>query len=251
MVRIMARLSNILALNDPDPKEMSVVDHLDELRRRLIVCISVVTVGSVIGWFFKEKVISLVLAPIRRPGVIASVHTLQEGFALEIKISVLIGITLCLPVLLYEFWMFIAPAVAPRSRHYAIPFVLVGIVMFLIGAFFGYLLFPRLSTFFIGQAQNLGLTPVLTVGDYVGTFSLVLLIFGAVFELPVVLNFLALIGVVSSRWLRSKRKLAVMIGLISAMIITPGADPFTPFITAGIVYFLYEMSIISVRLLHR
>ena len=230
---------------------MSVVDHLDELRRRLIVCISVVTVGSVIGWFFKEKVLSLVLAPIRHPGVIASVHTLQEGFALEIKISVLIGIVLCLPVLLYEFWMFIAPAVAPRSRHYAVPFVLVGIVMFLIGSFFGYLLFPRLSAFLIGQAQGLGLTPVLTVGDYVGTFALVLLIFGAIFELPVILNFLALIGVVSSRWLRSKRKFALMIGLIGAMIITPGADPFTPFVTAAIVYLLYEMSIVSVRLLHR
>jgi len=247
----MARLDNILALSDPDPKEMSVVDHLDELRRRLIVCIGVVTVGSVIGWFFKEKVISLVLAPIRRPGVIASVHTLQEGFSLEIKISVIIGIMLCLPVLLYEFWMFVAPAVAPRSRHYAVPFVLVGIVMFLIGSFFGYLLFPRLSTFLIGQAQNLGLTPVLTVGDYVGTFALVLIIFGAIFELPVILNFLALIGVISSRWLRSKRKFALMIGLIGAMIITPGADPFTPFVTAGIVYLLYEMSIISVRLQHR
>jgi sec-independent protein translocase protein TatC len=251
MVRIMARFDRVLALNDPDPKEMSVVEHLDELRRRLIVCISVVTVGSVIGWFFKKKVLSLVLAPIRHPGIIASVHTLQEGFSLEIKISVIIGIALCLPVLLYESWMFVAPAVAPRSRHYVVPFVLVGIVMFLIGGLFGYLLFPRLSTFLIAQAEDLGLTPVLTVGDYVGTFALVIIVFGAVFELPVILNFLALIGVVSSRWLRSKRKFALMIGLVSAMIITPGADPFTPFVTAGIVYLLYEMSIISVRLLHR
>ncbi len=247
----MAKLSNVLALNDPDPKEMSVVGHLDELRRRLIVCISVVVVGSVIGWFLKEKVISLVLAPIRHPGIIASVHTLTEGFSLELKISVLIGMALGLPVLLYEGWMFVAPAIAPRSRRYAVPFVIVGIVMFLIGSFFGYLLFPRLSAFLIGQAQNLGLTPVLTVGDYAGTFALVLAIFGAVFELPVVLNFLALIGIVSSRFLRSKRKVALMTGLVVAMIITPGADPFTPFVTAAVTYFLYEMSIISVRMMHR
>jgi len=251
MVGAMATLRNILAFNDPDPKEMSVVDHLDELRQRLIICITVVALGSTVGWFFKEKVITLVLAPIRRPGVIASVHTLTEGFTLELKISVLIGLGLGLPVLLYEGWMFVAPAIAPRSRHYAIPFVLTGIVMFLIGCTLGYMIFPRLSAFLIGQSHDLGLTPVLTVGDYVGMFSLVLAIFGAVFELPVILSFLALIGIVSSRFLRKHRRHAVMISLIAAMLITPGADPFTPFVTASVTYFLYEMSIVSIRLMHR
>jgi len=92
---------------------------------------------------------------------------------------------------------------------------------------------------------------LLTLSDYIAQLALVMLVFGAVFELPVVLTFLALIGVTSSRWLRSKRKYAAMIGLIGAMIITPGADPITPFITGAVVYLLYEFSIISVRLIHR
>ena len=258
----MAAVRNIFALNDPDPKEMTIVEHLEELRRRLIICISVITLGSVVGWFFKRAVFNLLEAPLDpylnkkggHPLVSGFIlPKLTDGFVLELKISIAIGIALTLPVLLYQTWMFIAPAVSVRARRHVVPFVLVGIGLFAIGACVGYLVFPRVVQFLVAQAGGLGkgVTFLLTVGDYVTQFALVLIIFGTVFELPVVLTFLAMLGVVSSRFLRSKRRYAGMIGLVVAMIITPGADPITPFITAAVVYLLYEVSIISVRLIHR
>lgn len=260
----MASVRNFLALSDPDPKEMTIVDHLEELRHRLIVCISVITAGSFVGWFLLKKPVFLwlegpllsYLQPKHGHALVSGffLPKLTDAFVLEIKLSVAIGIALTLPVLLYQLWMFIAPAVSVKSRRYAVPFVLIGIVLFIIGAGVGYLVFPRVVQFLVSQAGGLGgegITFFLTVGDYVTQFTLVLLIFGMVFELPVVLTFLAMIGLVSSRFLRSKRKYAGMIGLIVAMIITPGADPITPFITAAVVYLLYEVSIVSVRMIHR
>jgi len=255
----MAKATNFLALNDPDPKEMSVVDHLTELRQRLIICILTVSVGSVVGWFFAVRVYTLLVGPLlpytHATGgqhVTIVLPSITSGFTLLLKLSIAQGIALGLPVLLYQTWMFIAPAVSLQARRYAVPFVLIGIFLFGIGAVVGYFIFPRVVSFLVGISNPLqGAQFFVSLDPYVAQFATIMVIFGAVFELPVVLTFLAIIGVTSSRWLRSKRKYAVMLGLIGAMIITPGADPFTPFITAAVVYVLYEASIISVRLLHR
>jgi sec-independent protein translocase protein TatC len=249
---------NLLALNDPDPKEMTIVEHLEELRRRLIICITVVTAGSGVGWFFKESAFNFLTVPLK-PFTVGKAHhvefiltKLTDAFVIELKISIAIGVALVLPVLLYQTWMFVAPAISVQARRYAVPFVLLGIGLFIVGAGVGYTLFPRVVQFLVSQQNSIQQAQfLLTVGDYVSQFALVMLIFGAVFELPVVLTFLAMIGAVSSRFLRAKRRYAGMIGLVMAMIITPGADPITPFVTAAVVYLLYEFSIILVRAIHR
>ncbi|HKO23397.1 MAG TPA: twin-arginine translocase subunit TatC [Chloroflexota bacterium] len=251
-------LRNFLAINDPDPKEMTIVEHLEELRRRLIICIAVVTAGSFVGWFFRESAFNFLIVPLKPFTTHRNHHVqfiltkLTDAFVVELKISIAIGIGLVLPVLLYQTWMFVAPAIAVQARRYAVPFVLLGIGLFIVGAGVGYAVFPRVVQFLVSQQHSLPEAQfLLTVGDYVSQFALVMLIFGAVFELPVVLTFLALIGAISSRFLRAKRRHAGMIGLVVAMIITPGADPITPFITAAVVYLLYEFSIILVRAIHR
>jgi sec-independent protein translocase protein TatC len=249
---------NFLAINDPDPKEMTIVEHLEELRRRLIICITVVTAGSFVGWFFVRPAFNLLTVPLKPFMTRHNQHVqfiltkLTDAFVIELKISIAIGVALVLPVLLYQTWMFVAPAVSVQARRYAVPFVLLGIVLFIVGAGVGYAVFPRVVRFLVSQQGNIPTAQfLLTVGDYVSQFALVMLIFGAVFELPVVLTFLAMIGAVSSRFLRAKRRYAGMIGLVVAMIITPGADPITPFVTAAVVYLLYEFSIILVRAIHR
>jgi sec-independent protein translocase protein TatC len=251
-------LRNFLAINDPDPKEMTIVEHLEELRRRLIICIAVVTAGSGVGWFFKEAAFNFLIVPLKpfttrhNQPVEFILTKLTDAFVVELKISIAIGVALVLPVLLYQTWMFVAPAIAVQARRYAVPFVLLGIGLFLAGAGVGYAVFPRVVQFLVSQQSSIKQAQfLLTVGDYVSQFALVMLIFGAVFELPVVLTFLAMIGAVSSRFLRAKRRYAGMIGLVVAMIITPGADPITPFVTAAVVYLLYEFSIILVRAIHR
>jgi sec-independent protein translocase protein TatC len=249
---------NFLALNDPDAKEMTIVEHLEELRRRLIICIAVVTVGSLVGWFFKESAFNFLTVPLKPFTVGKAQHVefiltkLTDAFVVELKISIAIGVALVLPVLLYQTWMFVAPAISMQARHYAVPFVLLGLGLFIVGASVGYTLFPRVVQFLVLQQHSIPQAQfLLTVGDYVSQFALVMVIFGAVFELPVVLTFLALIGAVSSCFLRAKRRYAGLIGLVVAMIITPGADPITPFVTAAVVYLLYEVSIILVRTIHR
>lgn len=252
----MASVRNVLALNDPDPKEMTIVEHLEELRYRLIVCLITITAGSVVGWFVKEYVWNLLAAPMthyeKSIGARLVLGSLTDPFVIEIKIAIAVGIALVLPVLLYQGWMFVAPAVSVHARRYAVPFVLLGIVLFIIGVIVGYLVFPLVVRFLLGQAGNFhGAQALIQISSYVGQFALVLLVFGVVFEMPVVMSFLAQIGIVSSRWLRSKRKQAGILALICAMIITPGADPITPFVTACVVYLLYEFSIIMVRAIHR
>jgi sec-independent protein translocase protein TatC len=237
---------------------MTIVEHLEELRRRLIICIAVVTAGSFVGWFFKESAFNFLTVPLK-PFTVGKAHhvefiltKLTDAFVVELKISIAIGVALVLPVLLYHTWMFVAPAVSVHARHYVVPFVLLGIGLFIAGAAVGYAVFPRVVQFLVSQQSSIKQAQfLLTVGDYVSQFALVMLIFGAVFELPVVLTFLAMIGAVSSRFLRAKRRYAAMIGLVVAMIITPGADPITPFVTAAVVYLLYEFSIILVRAIHR
>lgn len=253
----MASVRNVLALNDPDPKEMTIVEHLEELRGRLIICLLTVTVGSIIGFFFlKGYVWDLLVAPMthyeKTIGARLVLGSLTDPFVIEIKMAIAVGIAFALPVLLYQGWMFVAPAVSVHARQYAVPFVLLGIALFIVGVVVGYLVFPLVVRFLLGQAQNFtGAQALIQISSYVGQFALVLLVFGVVFEMPVVMSFLAQIGIISSRWLRSKRKQAGILALICAMIITPGADPITPFVTACVVYLLYEFSIIMVRAIHR
>ena len=251
----MASARNFLAISDPDPKEMTIVEHLDELRTRLIKCIVAVTLGSTLGWFLKDRLFEVLRKPLNPYHIPIIMTKLTDAFVIELKLAIAIGVAITLPILLYQTWMFVAPAISVEARRYAVPFVLVGIGLFAIGVGVGYGVFPRVVWFLVSQENSLGgphsVQFLITLGDYIGQFALVMMIFGAVFELPVVLTFLALIGVTSSRFLRSKRKYAGMLGLIVAMIITPGADPLTPFITAAVVYLLYEVSIVSVRLLHR
>jgi sec-independent protein translocase protein TatC len=256
----MAAPRGLLGLNDPDPKEMTIVEHLGELRRRIIVCIGVIAVGSIAGWFFISPIFHLLVNPLlpysasvtHPDGIQIILGKLTDAFAIKLKIALASGIALSLPVLLYQTWMFVVPAIAVRARRYAIPFVLIGIVLFACGAIAGYLVFPLVVRFLVGQGHNLDNTRfLLQLGDYVGQFALMLLVFGVVFEMPVVLTFLARIGVVSSRFLRAKRRHAAIFALVAAMIVTPGADPLTPFITAAMIYLLFEFSIIMVRLIHR
>jgi sec-independent protein translocase protein TatC len=256
----MAAPRGLLGLNDPDPKEMTVVEHFGELRRRIIVCIGVIAVGSIAGWFFISPIFHLLVNPLlpysasvtHPDGIQIILGKLTDAFAIKLKIALASGIALSLPVLLYQTWMFVVPAIAVRARRYAIPFVLIGIVLFACGAIAGYLVFPLVVRFLVGQGHNLDNTRfLLQLGDYVGQFALMLLVFGVVCEMPVVLTFLAQIGVVSSRFLRVKRRHAAIFALVAAMIVTPGTDPLTPFITAAMIYLLFEFSIIMVRLIHR
>ena len=245
-----------LALGDPDPKNMTVIEHLEELRSRLLVCVIVLCVAIVGSLFLYQFMINLLLQPL---------HPLQhhllagdklvftkptDGLFLRIKMALIPGVVFSLPVLLYELWMFVAPAFEIETRKYVVPFVGLGLVLFIIGATIGYFIFPRYLGFLVGIAGN-DVVYLPTANDLLDQYSLIVLIFGGVFELPIVLTLLSRVNIVSSSLLRRNRKVSIFLALFAGMIITPGADPFTPLIVGALLILLYEFSIILIRMGHR
>ncbi|HXT37909.1 MAG TPA: twin-arginine translocase subunit TatC [Chloroflexota bacterium] len=244
-----------LALGDPDPKNMTVIEHLEELRRRLFVCVIVAVVASLISLIFYDFMISLLIHPLKGVHNLAIgdkliVTSITGGLFLRIKLALVPAAIICLPVWLYEFWMFIAPAFEIDTRKSVVPFVGLGLILFLIGASIGYFVFPRYFGFLVGiGGSDVAYLP--DANSLLNQYAIILLLFGAVFELPIVLIMLALVNIVSSNLLRRKRKIAYFAALFGGMIITPGADPVTPLIVALLLILLYEFSIILIRFKHR
>jgi len=244
-----------LALGDPDPKNMTVIEHLEEVRSRLLVCIIVITVATLGSLFLYNFMIDLLLNPLKGVHNLALGNRLiftniTGGLFLRIKLALVPAAVISLPVLLYELWMFVAPAFEVETRRYVVPFVGLGMVLFAIGATIGYLIFPRYFGFLVGIAGS-DVVYLPDANALINQFALIVLIFGGVFELPIVLTLLSRVNIVSSALLRRKRKISVFIALFAAMIITPGADPFTPLIVAFLLVILYEFSIILIRFTHR
>ena len=251
----MAVRRSFLALDDPDPKNMTVIEHLEELRRRLFVCVIVTAVASVGCLFFYDAMLQIMLNPIKHvhglafPGRLA-VSTVTGGLFLRIKLALVPAAVISLPVWLYELWMFVAPAFDVETRRYVVPFVALGMVLFLLGAGIGYLVFPRYFGFLAGIGGS-NIVFIADANNILNQFAILLLLFGAVFELPIVLTLLSRVNIVSSPLLRRKRKVAFISSLFAAMFITPGADPITPLIVGFLLIILYEFSIILIRLGHR
>jgi sec-independent protein translocase protein TatC len=176
-------------LSNDDRKETTLIEHLEELRWRLGVCLCAVVADSIAGWFLVRPLFTLLVAPPVRYGVPLVLSRLTDPFVLEVKLALAVGLALALPVLLAPTWLFVAPAIAVQARRYVLPMVALGLVLFVLGAGVGYTLFPMV------------VRSLLQVGDYVTQFALVLMVFGAIFELPLVLAALAQLGVVSSHQL--------------------------------------------------
>jgi sec-independent protein translocase protein TatC len=251
----MALSRKFLALDDPDPKNMTVVEHLEELRHRLLVCIIVLTVTSIASIFLYDWMLQLLLHPLKNVHNLAFgsklvVSNVTGGLFLRIKLALIPAVVISLPVLLYELWMFVAPAFEVETRRYVVPFVGLGMLLFAIGAFIGYLIFPRYFGFLVGIAGN-DVVYLPDANSLLNQFAIIVLLFGAVFELPIVLTMLAMVNIVSSPLLRRKRKVAYFAALFAGMIITPGADPITPLIVGVLMILLYEFSIILIRTRHR
>jgi sec-independent protein translocase protein TatC len=240
-----------LSGQEPDPKYMTWVEHLDELRRRLIVGILAIALGSVAGWFLAPATIHLIDAPLR-----ASLHgqgrlvvnTIYGGFTLQLKVAITVGFALALPVTFFQLWGFVAPAFGPAASRYGPIFIGSGLGLFAAGATTGFLVIPLAISFFVKfQSSDLQLLPF--ASEYVSFVALILVVFGISFELPLVLVSLTALGITSSRWLASKRIAAFFACFVFATVVTPGADWVSPLILGGILYVLFELSIVISRLL--
>ena len=246
-----------------DPEgAMTLIDHLEELRHRIVVSLLAVGVGAVIGWFLFDPVVNLVQAPYCKywDTVPASLRATRdcaffysgalEPVLIKLKVVGFLGLFIALPVVLYQFWAFIVPGLTQRERRMAVPFVASSVFLFALGAAFAYWTLPKALGFLLGFAGS-DFAPLLSGDRYLSFVMLVALSFGLAFEFPIVLVFLLLAGVVSTKQLRSWRRGSILGIAIFAAIITPSSDPYTMTAMMVPMVFFYEAAIIVGRLLKR
>jgi sec-independent protein translocase protein TatC len=233
---------------------MSLVEHLSELRRRLIVSIIAVVAGAVVAFVFYNRILQFLVGPYRdathNPGAKLIFTDPLEGFTTRLKVAAFGGLTLASPVVLWQAWRFITPGLHKNEKRYAIPFIVSSIFLFLLGGLVAMLTFPQALKFLIGVGGS-GLTPLFTPGKYLSLIILMIVAFGVAFEFPILLVFLQLARVLTSRRLRKWRRPAVVVIVAVAAIITPSQDPYSLFAMAVPMYIFYEGAILVGRLLKR
>ena len=233
---------------------MTVVEHLSELRRRIIISAIAVSIAAIVCFIFSESIIRFFVNYYRdathgEKDALIFLGPL-DAFLTRIKIATYGGIVLALPVWLFELWRFITPGLNPNEKRYAIPFIFSSIALFALGGYIALLTLPKALEFLldIGGSQ---LRPELTADKYLGLVSLMIIAFGVAFEFPVVLVFLLLARVLTTQQLRRWRRPAILIIVVFAAVITPSQDPYSLFAMAVPMYIFYELSIMIGRVLKR
>ncbi len=225
------------------------LSHLEELRKRLISSAIAVGLGFSVCYFFSERIFQILVEPLKAvmpEGEHLIFTALPEMFVTYLKVALVTSILLAAPYLFYQMWMFITPGLYKHERSLVIPFVLVSTVLFVGGALFGYfVVFPFGFKFFIGFSNEY-VKALPSVKQYFGFAFKLLFAFGIVFELPVVIFFLAKMGVVTTDLLKKKRKYAILLTFVAAAILTP-PDVVTQCMMAGPLIILYEIGIIVSR----
>jgi len=225
------------------------MEHLGELRRRLIRCLIAVLITSILSFIFARQIFNILIMPAE--GIYLIFIEMTEMIGTYMKVSVASGIVLAMPYLVYQVLMFIFPALTRREKRYILLILPWVVLMFIGGVVFGYfILVPPATKFLITFGSDIA-SPQIKIGSYISIVIRLLLAIGLVFELPVITTFLARIGIVSPKWLAAKRKLALVFAFILAAIITPTFDPINQSLVAAPLIILYEMSIWLAKLVYR
>lgn len=238
--------------------EMSLFDHLEELRSRLLKMVIAFAAGCVITWFFYEPILGLLIEPLKKLPVSEQIISRgkliftapTEAFFIRLKITAFTGFILALPVVLWQTWRFVTPGLHRHEKRYVLPFVLVSMGLFVAGINLAFFSLPKalqVLTSFAGA--DLVLVP--RAAEYLSFVLLLIAAFGFAFEFPIVLIALTMVGVLSSAQLRNGRRIAYLVILIAAAVITPTQDPITLALMAVPLGLLYEATIGVARLLKK
>ena len=227
--------------------------HLEEFRKRLLVCAIAVGAGFVISYIFSKQLFSILTLPLTKvlPAESTLIFTsLPEMFIAYIKVALIAGIILAVPVIFYELWMFVAPGLYRKEKRYFIPFVFFSTILFVVGSLFGYfVVFPYGFKFFISLATE-DIQALPSVKQYFSFAVRLLLAFGLVFEMPVAVLFLTKIGLITPESMKKYRKFAILGSFILSAILTP-PDVATQLMMALPIIILYELSIFISRAVYR
>jgi len=232
---------------ETDEGKMSFFEHLAELRTRIMWSLAAAGVGLVIALYFTERVMRYLVDHVLKIKPVFTSPT--EGFWTYMKVAMILGLFIAMPVVLWNVWGFVAPGLHKHERRYAAPFVIIGSVLFILGGAFAlFVVVPFAVTFLVNFGQSQGLQPMLTISSSVDFVLKFTLAFGLVFELPVVITLLSMIGVVTPEFLSKNRKYAILINFVIAAVLTPTPDALNQTLMAGPLILLYEVGIISARI---
>lgn len=227
--------------------KMLLTQHLEELRRRLIICVVAVGIGFAACYFFKEKIFEWLMRPMIQvlPDEFQKlIYTApHEAFMTYLKISLISGIGVAMPVILFETWRFIAPGLYEHEKQTFFPLTFFSVFLFCGGILFAYfVVFPYGFKFFTSFADDL-LVPMISTREYLSFSAQFLLAFGIIFELPIFIFILAKTGLVTAEFLKQQRKVAVVLIFVAAALLTPTPDVFNQCLMAAPLILLYEISV--------
>src|SRR6266436_22836 len=241
---------------NPEPlPAMGFLDHLEELRRRIVYSIAAVALGFFACWWKVERIYDVMQLPImdalRNNGMSEKLVYLNptEPFNLYLKISALAGLFLTSPFVLYQVWMFISPGLYRKEKRYVVPFMISTIALFSMGGYFGYkFVYPYALTFLIDFGKQF--QPMITIGEYTSLFLSIILGMGLIFEMPILVFFLSLMGIVSAGFMWKNFRYSILVIFIIAAIVTPTTDILNMCIFAAPMIALYAFSIGVAWLVH-
>ena len=228
---------------------MSLVEHLDELRRRIIVVAIAVAVAAVAGFFIAEPVLGLLRAALPDDTELIQLRVL-EGLGVRLRLSLMIGLAIAMPVILYELWAFVTPGLTTRERRLVWPLLILALVFFAAGIVLGYLIIPNALSFLLGLALP-GVPPMLDVGEYVGFVTTLMIAFGLAFQFPVIMLLLNRAGILTYAFLAARRRYVIVLIVVIAIMITPGGDPISSGILSLVMYGLFEGTLQLMRVRRR
>jgi sec-independent protein translocase protein TatC len=226
---------------------MSLVDHLSELRSRIVWSILGIAAGAIIGFAAGDPIIAFLRSPLPLPADEPLRFTsIGDPFAIRIRIAIVAGVILAMPVILWNVWRFVAPGLTASERRAILPWIPAALVFFLIGVSIAYAVLPFAAAFLL-SFQTADLQPLLTAREYFDFVSTLFLAFGLLMEFPILLVGLSRVGIVTSERLRRARRMIVLAIAVFSAAATPGGDLVSPTILGLSLYILFEGTIVVIR----
>ena len=229
--------------------KMPFLEHLGELRVRIMRSLYGLLVGLVIGIPVSKPVMVWLTRPLRQMNNDVVFLAVAEAFWVQMKVALLLGLFVAAPWILWQVWAFIAPGLYGHEKKYATPFVVIGSLMFILGGAFSLLVVtPNAVRWLVAFGADAGLKPMISIGSYIDFLLKFTLAFGLVFEVPIAITLLARIGIVTPKMLAKNRKYAILGAFIAGAVLTPTPDAINQTLMAGPIIILYEVGIICARI---
>ena len=231
--------------------KMPFMEHLGELRVRIVRSLLAVLVGLGIALPFSQKIVDHLAKPIQATGNTLVFLAVTEAFWVQMKVALIAGLFFASPIILWQIWAFVAPGLYAHERKYAAPFVIAGSLLFIGGGAFSLKVVTPFAIQFLLSYSRPGLQPMISIGLYIDFLLKFTLAFGLVFELPLAITLAARMGLVTPKALARNRKYAVLGAFVAGAILTPTPDAFNQALMAGPLIILYEVGIVCARLFGR